>query len=189
MLKSFSAASNDPSHLPSMKNHSSREVSRRQFLKAASAVGGSMLVGPAWLPAADEADPRVTKLVAGTLGIDTHNHIDVPQVAADVPGPDLEPRGRDEAFELVGDLRDVRGRLPAARRAGPGVRAVSKRAHLHGRAAHPQPHGARAEFWKASWSASKRRTSEGYGCWTCSTTATPRCRWAISTRHRLTWAG
>ena len=82
---------------PNMTNRNSRGISRRLFLKAAGVVGGGMLLGPAWLRAADsEMDARVAKLVAGTLGIDTHNHIDVPLVTADVPGPDLD---------LAGELR------------------------------------------------------------------------------------
>lgn len=52
-----------------------------------------MLLGPVWLRAAEEMDPRVTALVAKTIGIDTHNHIDVPLIAADVPGPDIDLAG------------------------------------------------------------------------------------------------
>ena len=71
-----------------MRHKNSTAVSRRQFLKAASVAGGALLLGPAWLRAADvEADSRVAKLVTGTLGIDTHNHIDVPLIAADVRAP------------------------------------------------------------------------------------------------------
>ena len=69
------------------------EVSRRRFLKMAGAAGGAMLLGPNWLMAAEEVDPRVAKVVANTIGIDTHNHIDVPLTAADVPGPDLDLAG------------------------------------------------------------------------------------------------
>lgn len=69
------------------------EVSRRRFLKMAGSAGGAMLLGPNWLMAAAEVDPRVAKLVANTPGIDTHNHIDVPLTAADVPGPDLDLAG------------------------------------------------------------------------------------------------
>ena len=80
-----------------MKHKSSTAISRRQFLKAAGVAGGVLLLEPAWLRAADEeVDPRVAKLVTGTLGIDTHNHVDVPLIAADVPGPDLD---------LAGELR------------------------------------------------------------------------------------
>lgn len=42
---------------------------------------------------AEEMDPKVASLVASTMGIDTHNHIDVPLAAADQPGPDLDLAG------------------------------------------------------------------------------------------------
>ena len=50
--------------------------------------------GLAW--AADEVDPRVAAIVAETIGIDTHNHIDLPMTAAEQPGPDLD---------LVGEMK------------------------------------------------------------------------------------
>ncbi|MBO0951100.1 hypothetical protein [Fibrella forsythiae] len=40
--------------------------------------------------AVDDVDPRVAAIVANTIGIDSHNHIDVPFVAAEVPGPSLD---------------------------------------------------------------------------------------------------
>ena len=43
-----------------------------------------------------EIDPRVAAIVAKTIGIDTHNHIDVPFLAAEVPGP---------AIDLAGDMK------------------------------------------------------------------------------------
>ncbi len=69
------------------------KYSRRHFLQTAGAAGTAMLLGPAFLRAADEPDPRVAALVAKTIGVDTHNHIDVPLIAADVPGPDLDLAG------------------------------------------------------------------------------------------------
>ena len=87
-----------------MKHHHSTEISRRRFLKAAGGAGGALLLGSAWLrAAADEVDPRVRKLVTGTLGVDTHNHIDVPLIAADVPGPDLDLAGemRRSGFSAI----------------------------------------------------------------------------------------
>lgn len=45
----------------------------------------------AW--SAEEVDPKVASIVASTMGIDTHNHIDVPLAAADLPGPDLDLAG------------------------------------------------------------------------------------------------
>ena len=61
-------------------------LSRRGFLTASAAAGGAILLGPAWLnaagSAADTVDPRVADIVAQTIGIDTHNHIDVPLTVA-----------------------------------------------------------------------------------------------------------
>lgn len=67
---------------------------RRSFLTGA---GGAILLRPAWLNAArltaDTVDPRVGDIVAQTIGIDTHNHIDVPLTDAEMPGPDIDLRG------------------------------------------------------------------------------------------------
>ena len=67
--------------------------SRRDFLAAVAGMGAAMVLRPPGARAADDVDPRVAELVAGTLGIDTHNHIDVPLTAAEVPGPDLDLAG------------------------------------------------------------------------------------------------
>ena len=40
-----------------------------------------------------EVDPRVAAIVAATIGIDMHNHIDVPLTAAEVPGPNIDLAG------------------------------------------------------------------------------------------------
>ncbi|HEY1995115.1 MAG TPA: membrane dipeptidase [Edaphobacter sp.] len=42
----------------------------------------------------DTIDPRVANIVAKTIGIDTHNHIDVPLSAAEMPGPDIDLAGQ-----------------------------------------------------------------------------------------------
>jgi membrane dipeptidase len=66
--------------------------SRRRFLSAVAATAGaSIVLRPGW--AADETDPRVAVLVAKTAGVDTHNHIDVPLTAAEMPGPDIDFAG------------------------------------------------------------------------------------------------
>jgi microsomal dipeptidase-like Zn-dependent dipeptidase len=52
---------------------------RRKFLRTAAVTGGgAALISPlaAWIT--DEIDPAVAKIVAGSIGIDTHNHVDVP---------------------------------------------------------------------------------------------------------------
>lgn len=52
-----------------------------------------MVLNPLATWAIDEVDPQVAKIVADTIGIDTHNHIDVPLTAADVPGPNIDLAG------------------------------------------------------------------------------------------------
>jgi microsomal dipeptidase-like Zn-dependent dipeptidase len=71
------------------------QYSRRDFLTVVATVsaGGSFLPS-AW--SAEEVAPQVASIVASTIGIDTHNHIDVPLAAADLPGPDLD---------LVGEMK------------------------------------------------------------------------------------
>lgn len=69
--------------------------SRRKFL-AALAIGGAgsaMLMDPLAAWALVDIDPRVAKIVADTIGIDTHNHIDVPLTAGDIPGPNIDLAG------------------------------------------------------------------------------------------------
>src|ERR1700742_3411556 len=71
--------------------------SRREFLAAISVAGASSaLMKPLAAWAVDDIDPRVAKIVANTIGVDTHNHIDVPLTAAEMPGPDID---------LVGEMK------------------------------------------------------------------------------------
>jgi len=68
--------------------------SRRQFLSTiATTAGAAILLPPRLSWAADITDPRVAGIVAETIGIDTHNHIDVPLNAAETPGPNLDLAG------------------------------------------------------------------------------------------------
>jgi membrane dipeptidase len=68
--------------------------SRRHFLSAlAKTAGAATLFRPLLGWAADAIDSRVDDLVAKTVGIDTHNHIDVPLTTAEMPGPDIDLRG------------------------------------------------------------------------------------------------
>ncbi|HVI76556.1 MAG TPA: membrane dipeptidase, partial [Candidatus Acidoferrum sp.] len=70
--------------------------SRRQFLSAVAMTAGVGIARPRTGWSADTTDPRVAGIVAKTIGIDTHNHIDVPLTAAEMPGPDID---------LVGEMR------------------------------------------------------------------------------------
>jgi membrane dipeptidase len=72
-------------------------VSRRQFLSAVALTAGAAILLRSRLGwAADITDPRVADVVAKTIGIDTHNHIDVPLTAAEMPGPNID---------LVGEMK------------------------------------------------------------------------------------
>jgi membrane dipeptidase len=68
--------------------------SRRQFLSTATmtAVAGIMLPARRGR-ATDTTDPRVADIVTTTIGIDTHNHVDVPLTDAEMPGPDIDLSG------------------------------------------------------------------------------------------------
>lgn len=64
--------------------------SRRKFLSTlAMTASASLLLRPRSGLAAESAEAQVTRIVANTFGIDTHNHIDVPLTAAEMPGPDI----------------------------------------------------------------------------------------------------
>lgn len=70
-----------------------QDWSRRKFMTTVAGAGAVLFVTPwsAW--AAEEIDPRVAAIVAKTMGIDTHNHIDVPLNAAELPGPKIDLAG------------------------------------------------------------------------------------------------
>jgi membrane dipeptidase len=67
--------------------------SRRAFLRSVSATSAAMMLSPIATLATEELDPRVKKIVTETIGVDTHNHIDVPFAAAEVPGPNVDLAG------------------------------------------------------------------------------------------------
>jgi membrane dipeptidase len=74
---------------------SNKTWSRRDFLAAVGIAGAgtAIITNPltAWAIAQD--DPRIAAIVAATIGVDTHNHIDVPLNKAEVPGPNIDLSG------------------------------------------------------------------------------------------------
>ncbi|HVM89995.1 MAG TPA: membrane dipeptidase [Puia sp.] len=54
------------------------EFSRRKFIKTATGAGVVLFINPFVSRAAFEPDDKVKAIVAKTIGIDTHNHMDVP---------------------------------------------------------------------------------------------------------------
>lgn len=67
--------------------------SRRNFLSVLTGTGAALALSPLASWAFEEADPRVAAIVAATIGIDTHNHVDVPLATAEMPGPDVDLKG------------------------------------------------------------------------------------------------
>lgn len=59
-------------------NSIKQECSRRKFIVTITGAGTAMMLTPLLLRAQNEYDSRVDKIVAKTMGIGTHNHIDVP---------------------------------------------------------------------------------------------------------------
>ena len=70
--------------------------SRRQFLTTVAGAGSAIMLNPWTAWTIQDIDPRVAGIVASTIGVDTHNHIDVPLTAAEVPGP---------AIDLAGEMK------------------------------------------------------------------------------------
>jgi membrane dipeptidase len=67
--------------------------SRRKFIYGITGTGAVLMLNPRWSFAAAQGDPRVNAIVAKTIGTDTHNHIDVPIHAAELPGPTVDLSG------------------------------------------------------------------------------------------------
>ena len=59
-------------------------------------VGAATILNPLCSWADDEIDPRVAAIVAKTIGVDAHNHIDVPINAPELPGSKVD---------LVGEMK------------------------------------------------------------------------------------
>ncbi|WP_240615373.1 dipeptidase [Pedobacter paludis] len=68
---------------------------RRKFLATMSAVSAAIIVNPisSWASLSDD-EKKVAEIVAETFGIDTHNHIDVPLISSELPGPKIDLIGQ-----------------------------------------------------------------------------------------------
>jgi membrane dipeptidase len=67
--------------------------SRRDFLTAIAGTGAVVALSPPMGWAISDPDLRVVAIVAKTIGVDAHNHIDVPLLTAEVPGPNIDLAG------------------------------------------------------------------------------------------------
>ncbi|MFN8348245.1 MAG: membrane dipeptidase [Spirosomataceae bacterium] len=82
---------------------SQEEWSRRMFILSLTGVGSALIVNPvlSWAnsvrpeSAEEEIDPRVAKIVAKTMAVDTHNHVDV-RIYPDQPLP---------TYDLLNDFK------------------------------------------------------------------------------------
>lgn len=70
------------------------EWSRRKFVTTTLTGAGVLLLYnslSSWV--IRDADPKVAEIVRRTMGIDTHNHIDVPLIKTELPGPRVDLSG------------------------------------------------------------------------------------------------
>ena len=82
------------------------EWTRRKFIGTLTGAGTAMMLNPCLSWTINEVDPRVAAIVAKTIGIDTHNHIDVPLNATEQPGPKADLAGEmKQQREFTEDFR------------------------------------------------------------------------------------
>ena len=67
--------------------------SRRKFVASVTAGGATLMLNPLLLLTNNQDDPRIAEIVARTIGVDTHNHIDVPLNSDEFPGPRVDLAG------------------------------------------------------------------------------------------------
>lgn len=67
-----------------------QEWNRRSFLLTMGGAGAALMLNPLLSWAGNDSDPRIAAIVARTFGIDTHNHIDVPLIKSELPGPKVD---------------------------------------------------------------------------------------------------
>ena len=71
------------------------EWTRRKFLATMSGISAAIIFNPfsSWASLSYD-EKKVAKIVAETFGIDTHNHIDVPLITSELPGPKVDLIGQ-----------------------------------------------------------------------------------------------
>jgi membrane dipeptidase len=76
-------------------NNTKKEWSRRKFVTTVTGAGAALMFHPLWSWAMGDADSKVAAIVAKTMGIDVHNHIDVPLDGGALPSK----------VDLAGEMR------------------------------------------------------------------------------------
>lgn len=69
---------------------SQQEWTRKKFIRTVGGAGAMMMLSPLLSWTVQEIDPRVAAIIKRTIGIDTHNHIDVPLNLNELPGPNVD---------------------------------------------------------------------------------------------------
>lgn len=70
-----------------------QEWNRRSFLLTMGGAGTALMLNPLLSWAGNDFDPGIAGIVERTFGIDTHNHIDVPLIKSELPGPKVDLAG------------------------------------------------------------------------------------------------
>jgi len=79
-----------------MNNDKTKDWARRKFITTIAGAGAMLLLNPFTALAAIEQDDKVKKIVAKAIGIDTHNHMDVPF--------SLE-QFKEQKYDLAGEMK------------------------------------------------------------------------------------
>jgi membrane dipeptidase len=77
-------------------NNYQKDWTRRQFLATVTGTGAAMYLNPFTSWATSEIDPRITAIVAKTIAIDTHNHVDVPSMKTELS---------ETKIDLLGEMK------------------------------------------------------------------------------------
>ncbi len=77
-------------------NSINRDWTRRKFIASVTGAGTAMMLNPLASWAKNEPDPKIKSLVGKVIGIDTHNHIDVPF------NPEVF---KDQKYDLTNEMR------------------------------------------------------------------------------------
>ncbi len=78
-----------------------QQWSRRNFITTVAGTGAIAMFAPLASLAFNLNDPTVDEIVKNTIGIDTHNHIDVPLDTDELPGPKLDLPGEMKTSGLA----------------------------------------------------------------------------------------
>jgi membrane dipeptidase len=78
-----------------MENNQNK-LARRRFIITSTSVGAALLFNPFSTWANTEGESEIAKIVAKTIGIDTHNHLDVPFRAEEFIG---------QKYDLAGEIK------------------------------------------------------------------------------------